>query len=378
MASKAEMRMAALRRWMQPDVPSEIAEELRAAQIDSLTTQVPVLLAVAGLNAGILMAACVQAGLPFINYGWMSLLILYTLVRGRFLRRQFARVVTRPQQERLIRGSSRAALGMLALLGIVASTSYATQLFAHSLLIPMSLGFGSISIAHCLYRLRPVAMGALGLGILPSAGTLILAGDFQAQMLGVSMITVAYLMMRFVAAQYDQLIDNLQLQHSVWTMANSDPLTGLANRRAVTAFLERQSSLASVGLAIVDLNDFKQVNDRYGHDVGDALIQQIGRRLQMGFTGPGLVGRLGGDEFVVIFEGVTDEAALAASATRLIAELANPVQIDQLTVPVGASIGYALGTSTQDMALLMKRADKMLYVAKRQKPSSPALARALA
>jgi diguanylate cyclase len=378
MASKAEMRMAALRRWMQPDVPSEIAEELRAAQIDSLTTQVPVLLAVAGLNAGILMAACVQAGLPFINYGWMSLLILYTLVRGRFLRRQFARVVTRPQQERLIRGSSRAALGMLALLGIVASTSYATQLFAHSLLIPMSLGFGSISIAHCLYRLRPVAMGALGLGILPSAGTLILAGDFQAQMLGVSMITVAYLMMRFVAAQYDQLIDNLQLQHSVWTMANSDPLTGLANRRAVTAFLERQSSLASVGLAIVDLNDFKQVNDRYGHDVGDALIQQIGRRLQMGFTGPGLVGRLGGDEFVVIFEGVTDEAALAASATRLIAELANPVQIDQLTVPVGASIGYALGTSTQDMALLMKRADKMLYVAKRQKPSSSALARALA
>jgi diguanylate cyclase (GGDEF)-like protein len=378
MASKAEMRMAALRRWLQPHVPPEIAAELRAAQIDSLTTQVPVLLAVAGLNTGILMAACVHAGLPFVNYGWMSLLILYTLLRGRFLRRQFARVVTRPQQERLIRATSRAALGMLALLGIVAGTTYATELFAHSLLIPMSLGFGSISIAHCLYRLRPVAMGALGLGILPSAGTLILAGDFQAQMLGVSMITVAYLMMRFVAAQYDQLIDNLRLQHSVLTLANSDPLTGLANRRAVAAFLERQPSLEAVGIAIVDLNDFKQVNDRYGHDVGDALILLVGQRLQAGFKGPGLVGRLGGDEFVVVFTGVADETALAALATRLIAELAAPAQIDRLTVPVGASIGYALGTSTQDLTALMKRADNMLYMAKRQKPSSPALARAQA
>lgn len=370
--------MAALRRWLRPDVPSEIAAELRVAQIDSLTTQVPVLLAIAGLNTGILMAACAHAGLPFINYGWMSFLILYTLLRGRFLRRQFARVVTRPQQERLIRSTSRAALGMLALLGIVAGMSYATQLFAHSLLIPMSLGFGSISIAHCLYRLRPVAMGALGLGILPSAGTLIVAGDFQAQMLGISMITVAYLMMRFVAAQYDQLIDNLRLQHSVLTLANSDPLTGLANRRAVVAFLERQPSLAAVGIAVVDLNDFKQINDLYGHDVGDALIQHVGQRLQAGFKGSGLVGRFGGDEFVIVFTGVADEARLAALATCLIAELAAPAQIGQLTVPVGASIGYALGTSTQDMAALMKRADNRLYMAKRKKPSSVALAHAQA
>lgn len=367
MARSAQGYAAMLRRWLHPVVPKEIADALRQAQIESLTTQVPLLLAIAGLNTGILMATCANAGVPFANYGWMGLLILYTLVRGRFLRRQFARVVTRTQQDRLIRATSRSAIGMLALLGLVAGATYATGVFAHSLLIPMSLGFGSIAIAHCLYRLRAVAMGALGLGIVPSAGTLLIVGDFQAQMLGVSMVSVAFLMMRFVAAQHDQLIDNLELQQSIMAMANSDPLTGLANRRAVNAFLDGRDSLAGVGLALIDLNDFKLVNDCHGHDVGDALLQNVARRLQRGLAGPGLIGRLGGDEFLAIFTDMNDEMQLGSAASRLLSELVMPAEIDDLTVPIAASVGYALGSSSLDVASLMKRADDALYAAKRLK-----------
>jgi diguanylate cyclase len=350
----------------------DVAAALREAQIESLRTQVPVLLAVAGLNTGILMAVCAHAGMAFSSYGWMALLILYTLVRGRFLQRQFSRELGAVQQERLIRSTSRAATLMLSLLGVVAAASYASGLFGQSLLVPMSLGFGSISIAHCLYRLRRVALGALALGIGPSALTLIAVGDFQAKMLGVSMLSVALLMMRYVNAQYDQLIENLQLQHRIMSLANSDPLTGLANRRAVTDFLERRTSLAGIALALIDLDDFKQVNDRHGHDVGDQLLQHVAMRLREAAPEAALVGRLGGDEFVVIAEGVDCYSAMTRLAAQISARFAAPVVMDQLTLRAGASVGHAVGAANGDSAAaLMKRADDALYAAKRSKPAAP-------
>jgi diguanylate cyclase (GGDEF)-like protein len=354
--------------WLFPPVPRDIARALLAAQAESLTSQVPVLLAIAGLNTAILMAVCAFKGLPFVNYGWMGLLILYTLLRGTYLRRQFARAITPRQQRRLVDTARRAALLVLALLGIVAGTSYATGLFDRSLLIPMSLGFGALSIAHCLYRIRAVGLGAIGLGIGPSALMLIFLGDFEAQMLGVSMLSVGWLMLRFVAAQYDQFIDNLLLQARIYSMAHSDPLTGLANRRAVTEFLDRQPDFATIGVALLDLNDFKQVNDQHGHDVGDALLQIVAERLRSAWRQPGLVGRLGGDEFVVIATGIADVAQLSHIAAGLREALAPPAQIGALCLSVGASIGWAQGQASGDsIDGLMKRADKALYAAKAAK-----------
>lgn len=348
-----------------PPVPAEIADALRLAQIDSLKTQVPVLLAVAGLNTALLIAVCAHSGLPLSQYGWLTLLILYVVLRGQYLRRQFARAASPARQHRMVRTVSRAAILMLAVLGVTAGATFATGLFDRSLLVPMSLGFGAISIAHCLYRVRRVALGAIGLGIGPSGGMLILVGNFEAQMLGLSMISVGLLMMRFVAAQYDQLIDNLVLQHQIRVSANSDPLTGLANRRAIGEFLAGRPGLAGVGLALIDLDDFKLINDQHGHDVGDALLVEVAARLTAALPAGGLAGRLGGDEFIAVLPGLADDMAMGAVATRLLAALARPVQIGALTLPVGASIGHALGgPGERDPAALTKRADEALYAAK--------------
>jgi diguanylate cyclase len=355
-----------LSRWTGDAVPADIADDLRHAQLDSLITQVPVLLAVAALNTIILMAVCAWNGLPLANYGWMSLLILYAMVRSNYLQRRFSAAVTAEQQRSIVRTSTIAAIAMLALLGVTAAASYASQLFDRSLLIPMSLGFGAISIAHCLYRLRGVAQTAIALGIAPSALVMIAIGDFEAKMLGVSMISVALLMMRFVTAQYRQLIDNLCLHQHIRAMANSDPLTGLANRRAVNDFLESYPAAAGLGVALLDLDGFKQVNDSHGHDVGDALLAVVADRLAQSFSGPGLVGRLGGDEFVVILTGAKDEGEVAAMATGLLAALSLPAQVGALHLPLGASIGHALRTNADEsVAALLKRADDALYAAKR-------------
>lgn len=373
MTISAAQRPTWLDRALGDVVPPHIADDLRQAQIDSLIAQVPVLLAVGALNTLILMAVSAWNGLPFVNYGWMGGLVVYALVRSHFVRRQLASVSVPDDQRRLVRGSTVGAIALLTLLGVTAAVTYVTGVFNHSLLIPMSLGFGSISIAHCLYRLRRVALASIILGIGPSALALVVAGDFEAKMLGVSMVTVGLLMMRFVSAQYRQQIDNLMLHHHVRQMANSDPLTGLANRRAVDGFLRDQAANDGLAIALFDLDGFKQVNDSHGHAVGDALLKVVGERLDHAFGGPGLVGRLGGDEFIIILTDAVDAADLDAEISGIFGALCRPARIDALHLSLDASVGYARRRDqAEDAAALLKRADEALYDAKRQRDRSVA------
>jgi diguanylate cyclase len=360
--------------WLADGMPPDIADDLRHAQLDSLITQVPVLLAVAGLNTIILMAVCAWNGLPLRQYGWMGGLVVYTLVRSHYVKRGFMAAITPERQRAVVRTSTIAAIAMLGALGVTAAVTYATGLFDRSLLIPMSLGFGAISIAHCLYHLRRVALASIGLGIGPVALTLLAMGDFEGKMLGASMLSVGWLMMRFVSAQYRQLIDNLCLHRHIRDIANSDPLTGLANRRAVNDFLAGEADNDGLAMALIDLDGFKQINDTHGHDVGDTLLQAVADRLRSGFAGPGLVGRLGGDEFILILTHVPDDAALDTAATRVLAGLCRPAQIDGLHLPLGASMGQARRRGTgESLTELMKRADDALYAAKglRQRQAAP-------
>jgi diguanylate cyclase len=369
---RMQKRVGQLRNWLShwtaDAVPPDIADDLRHAQLDSLITQVPVLLAVAAFNTLILMAVCAWYGLPLANYGWLAGLIPYAIIRRNYLKRQFAAAVTPAQQRRVLRVSTFAAIAVLTVLGTAAAATYVTALFDRSLLIPMSLGFGAISIAHCLYRLKRVALAAIALGIAPSALVLIVAGDFEAKMLGASIISVGLLMMRFVSAQYRQLIDNLSLHHHIQSIANIDPLTGLANRRAVNEFLDRHAGDSNLAVALVDLDGFKQVNDTHGHDVGDALLVLVADRLLTAFAGPGLVGRLGGDEFILIMTAPESEADVDAAVTGVLAALCLPTQIGPVQLPLGASIGHALRQGVHESLLaLMKRADEALYAAKRMR-----------
>ena len=377
------MDQAAVRRkwtdgWLADRVPPDIADDLRHAQLDSLITQVPVLLAVAGLNTIILMAVCAWNGLPLSQYGWMGGLVAYTLVRSHYVKRGFQSAITPEQQRRVVRTSTIAAIAMLAALGVTAAVTYATSLFDRSLLIPMSLGFGAISIAHCLYRLRRVALASIALGIGPGALVLLAVGDFEGKMLGASMLSVGWLMMRFVSAQYQQLIDNLSLHQHIRAIANSDPLTGLANRRAVDDYLAVQTDNDRLAVALIDLDGFKQVNDTHGHDAGDALLRAVAERLRVACESAGLIGRLGGDEFIMILPDIADEAQLNAIATGAIAALCLPAHVGDLQLPLAASIGQARRSGSQEtVKQLVKRADDALYAAKRLRNTPQATRRLL-
>lgn len=146
-----------------------------------------------------------------------------------------------------------------------------------------------------------------------------------------------------------------------------DPLTGLPNRRQFIDSLTRDT-LASkrakqVAVLFVDVDHFKEVNDRLGHHAGDVLLRTIGDRLKQALREGDLVARLGGDEFAVLLNGA-DETDATTIASRMLQSARQPVFIEGVVALVSLSIGIAFGASQKSPQDLMMEADLALYKVK--------------
>lgn len=172
-----------------------------------------------------------------------------------------------------------------------------------------------------------------------------------------------------------QRIECLQEQEAA--RARHDMLTGLPNRLALTEYLPQalaraQRQTTSVAIGMIDLDGFKQVNDTYGHEAGDRLLQQLGQNLQARIRQTDFVARLGGDEFVVVFEGLTptqavEQVEVVLAALHTAVEKPFPVTVED-TATVGMTLGVALYPQDGENAeSLLKRADKAMYHAKQNK-----------
>ncbi len=144
-----------------------------------------------------------------------------------------------------------------------------------------------------------------------------------------------------------------------------DPLTGVANRAGLDAFTENLGSeLVSCAL-YVDLDDFKLVNDDYGHHIGDLVLREVATRLENAVRSKDLVARVGGDEFVVICTELPNEVVAVELAHRMVAAVNRPFEIDGVVVPLGASVGLAVAGRGGRAADLIEPADEALRDAKR-------------
>ncbi len=152
--------------------------------------------------------------------------------------------------------------------------------------------------------------------------------------------------------------------------ATHDPLTGLPNRALLLDALdlaidEARQKKTLVALLLMDLDRFKEVNDTFGHQFGDALLKQVAHRLKNQLRLTDTVARLGGDEFAVVIPDPGDANFVASSARRIINTLQQPFVIEGQVLEVGASIGIAIYPSHgADMRTLLRRADVAMYAAK--------------
>ncbi len=156
-------------------------------------------------------------------------------------------------------------------------------------------------------------------------------------------------------------------------MALLDALTGLPNRRMLLDRLQRAVDNVDhdgrgVGILLLDLDRFKEINDSLGHDRGDELLVQVAERLQGVFRGRDLVARLGGDEFAVLLPGLVELADAEALAHRARAVFTEPFVLGPVTVHVATSIGVAvLPDHADDANSLMRKADIAMYTAKQHR-----------
>jgi len=152
-------------------------------------------------------------------------------------------------------------------------------------------------------------------------------------------------------------------------IAKFDILTGLANRYTFLnelKILQEESKLLNKSFTIlfIDLDGFKLINDTYGHEIGDKLLQIIAQRIKSSVREEDIVSRLGGDEFTVILKNLKNRQVIEKITKEIINEIKKPIYIDNLTVFVGSSIGiytYSPDDSTQD---ILSKADIAMYEAK--------------
>lgn len=162
--------------------------------------------------------------------------------------------------------------------------------------------------------------------------------------------------------------DEAALREELFRKAYFDALTGLPNRsfveQTVAALIE--DGAKAFALAFVDLDGFKQINDYYGHVIGDRLLAKISERLTTGLTGGNMVARLSGDEFILLFSNFDGAGDLRDAIETISAQLKRPIYVDGFEIMVSASIGVSLFPDHGDcFDALRSSADSAMYRSKR-------------
>lgn len=173
-----------------------------------------------------------------------------------------------------------------------------------------------------------------------------------------------------MAAQLSSIaIERKELESRLTHQAFHDALTGLPNRALFSDRVQHALDRTArhdepIALLLLDLDDFKAVNDRLGHSAGDELLRTIAERLRGCLRSADTPARLGGDEFAILLEG-TDEASARAIAARILDEISQPIVIMGSEFRIGGSVGIALGTGSKErMPDLLRSADTAMYAAK--------------
>jgi diguanylate cyclase (GGDEF)-like protein len=273
-----------------------------------------------------------------------------------------------------------AALWRVGLALVVTTVvAYGVNTLIVAVMFSLASGTGPLQVLRGMHGRRPVEFLAsyLGLGLLgvvfaqltvknglwPVAvllAAILLARQlyFRSQALAERLATQNDLLAE-QSAELQRLLD--QVQH----MAYHDPLTGLANR---ALFMERVEWAAEgeipAAVLFVDLDEFKEVNDTLGHQLGDRLLVEVATRLR-GCAGPAdLVARLGGDEFALLLEGNDPADRGGGIADRLPGLLAEPIVLPGVRLTAGGSIGIAVSGPGLTAEELLRRADVAMYAAK--------------
>lgn len=216
---------------------------------------------------------------------------------------------------------------------------------------------GLLALHLSLVLLWPLAAGAVADSLQ--------AGPLVAWVLLVGPLLLTALALYGVWSRHERRrVDVLRRRFS--SLAHRDALTGIANRRALDARLrdaESRRERAGVGvhLMVIDLDDFKEINDSHGHAVGDEVLRAVARRLDGLVRGSDFVARTGGDEFVVVLELTGSSDGVSLFEQRLRRALKKPIRTQAGAIRVGFSLGIAEARAERPLEEAVSAADSAMY-----------------
>ncbi|MFL0356391.1 GGDEF domain-containing protein [Erythrobacter sp. GH1-10] len=227
---------------------------------------------------------------------------------------------------------------------------------------PIILVMGALATAYCLANVRIGAVANLVIDLAPISLLLLTSGEMLNFAAGSSLLLAGLFQWRMINAHHRHVISLLKLQKENRQLALTDPLTGLLNRRALQDFADALAmDRARARILLIDIDRFKAINDRHGHDTGDEVLVEIARIIQS-FDGNSIsAARLGGEEFALLG---SDDALPSSIALKVLAAIREaPMPHGE---PVTVSIGIAEGImhSPEDWQRLYSKADAALYEAK--------------
>ena len=168
-----------------------------------------------------------------------------------------------------------------------------------------------------------------------------------------------------------------QYEEQLALLANHDPLTGLANRHALITHFAQLKTQGPLCIAFIDLDDFKTVNDTFGHRSGDELLIQLSQRLRDTCPPGAVVGRLGGDEFVLLLPFPLTSLMVNSTAQQCLNAALTPFELDNGQAQVGASVGIDEVQEQDDFVNALRRADRSMYQIKHTGKNGVAIGQAL-
>lgn len=230
--------------------------------------------------------------------------------------------------------------------------------------VGIGFGFGAGVVARL--ALRPVA-ALLDLVAIAAPAAIVSFMQPDLRHVGLGLLILMYVVASFemVRLSFNASISQITLKRQFEQLARSDPMTGVSNRSVLARDLPVMLSAGMVAVHTLDLDRFKEANDRFGHPAGDALLKQVAGRLKALAAPDDLVIRMGGDEFVLVQRAASDAEAMAR---RIVQSIGRPYEVDGQVIDLGASVGVAVAPDDGRTAeALLSRSDKALYRAKQNR-----------
>jgi len=349
------------------------AGRLRAAQIAVIARYSPAMLAVNLFNGLVLAATLSLQAEPTTTFVWLACLLAYCLPVARRLYRRRRTSPPATVGPKAVRRAALNAAGLGAIWGAAAILFFDRT--EHVQIVVVCVIVGMMSGGALALATLPQAVVAFAAPLTLCSFVALLHGADAPSEYFIAPLLLSYSVAMALAAlaHGKQFAVRVVAQVRAETQARHDPLTGLPNRiafeDALDAACQRLERYGErFGVLYIDLDDFKIVNDRFGHQAGDQLLKQMAARLSVCLREADLLARLGGDEFVMLARGLASTIDAAALADRLSDAFDGVFTLEGGSLECRASVGVALAPADgATPAALISRADTALYTAKRER-----------